>query len=148
MWLLLATHQYTRGAAPTLACCFSRTQEPWWSHGKAGRNLHPLQTASTVWAVSCFFPRSIMAHCAAGISGTGLHTELVEMPIHFNWNLYGNLPLHQKKPHSLFQERVSGSAGGSSLRAFSSPNDCSDPKWVVILGWASSICSVRAFYFA
>lgn len=76
-----------------------------------------------------------MARCAAGISRTGLRTELVEMPIHFNWNLCWKLAtLQKKKKSSLFQGRLSGLPRGSSLTAFSISNDCSDPKWVVILG--------------
>lgn len=47
----------------------------------------------------------------------------------------GNLPLYQKKKKSsVFQGGHPGSARGSSLTAFSIPRDCSDPKWVVLLG--------------
>lgn len=70
-----------QGPALTLACCFSRAQEPWWSRGSMGRNLHPSQAASTAWVVPHFSPRSIIAHDAAGISRTSLQTGLVECPV-------------------------------------------------------------------
>ena len=42
-----------------------------------------------------------MAQCAAGISRTGLPAELVEMPIHFNWNLSWKLATLPKKKLSV-----------------------------------------------
>lgn len=75
----------TQGPAPTFAWSLNSTWELWWSHSGVGRNFQPLQAASVVWVVPSFSTKSARAHCTAGITGTGLHTELAAMPIHFNW---------------------------------------------------------------